>query len=867
MNPSEVSMKDFFISYNKADRTWAEWIAWQLEEEGYTVVVQAWDFRPGGNFVLDMNRATKEAERTIAVLSPDFLAAEFAQPEWAAAFRKDPEGEKGLLLPVRVRECDIEGLLGQIVYIDLVKLDESAAERALLDGVKRGRAKPKEEPSFPGSPSRTIGAKPRFPGAMPAIWNVPHLRNPNFTGREEELTELRASLVAGETAALVQAQAIHGLGGVGKTQLAVEYAYRNGADYDAVWWVRSEDPSTLASDYAGLAAPLDLREKDEKEQRVIVEAVKEWLRQNRNWLLIFDNAEDVKLVRGYIPGSAGHIIVTSRNPTWTGVAKPLSVKALPLGEAYGFLLKRTGHQDQESAKPLAEALGRLPLALEQAGAYIETSGCTMQHYLELFEKRQGELLQRGNLSTDYPDTVATTWSISLQNVERKNPAAAELLRLSAFFAPDDIPIWMLTAGADEMPESLAATARDDLLLDEALMALRKYSLVEVENEKISIHRLVQAVIRNGMNDEAFRQWTRVAVHIVNTSFPEESDDVRTWPVCSPMLPHASAALSHAEAIQFTSNETALLLNKVGSYLKARAEYLQARSMFERALAISEAVYGADHTDVAIYLNNLGNVLATQGDLERAKAVFERALAISEAALGPNHPAVAIRLNNLGLVLKAQGDLAGAKALYERALAIGEATLGPNHPAVGIRLSNLAGVLESRGDLPGAKALCERALSISEAAFGANHPVVATRLNNLGLVLKLQGDLAGAKALYERALAINQAALGANHPQVATVINNLGGVLRAQGDLAGAKALYEHALAIDEAVYGPNHPDVAHDVSNLGDVLDLQADLAGAKALYERSLRILRESLGDDHPNTKAAEENLRLLEEGLKNAE
>src|SRR5205807_417117 len=156
---------------------------WQLEEAGYTTVIQAWDFRPGGNFVLDMQQAA-EAERTIAVLSPDYLAALFTQPEWAAAFKQDPTGEKGTLLPVRVRECKIKGLLSPIVYIDLFKIEEAAAKRALLDGVKRGRVKPEQKLDFPGAPPRTIASKPRFPGALPAVWNIPHLRNPNFTGRE-----------------------------------------------------------------------------------------------------------------------------------------------------------------------------------------------------------------------------------------------------------------------------------------------------------------------------------------------------------------------------------------------------------------------------------------------------------------------------------------------------------------------------------------------------------------------------------------------------------------------------------------------------------------------------------------------------------
>ncbi|HXU36331.1 MAG TPA: FxSxx-COOH system tetratricopeptide repeat protein [Blastocatellia bacterium] len=903
-------MKDFFISYNKADRSWAEWIAWQLEEARYTVIVQAWDFRPGSNFVLEMQRAAVEAERTIAVLSPDYLAAQFTQPEWAAAFAQDPTGEKGTLLPVRVRECEIKGLLHPIVYIDLFKLEEASAKRALLSGIKRGRAKPDQAPEFPGATSRTILSKPRFPGDMPAIWNVPHLRNPNFTGREEELTELRASLLAGETAALVAAQAIYGLGGVGKTQLAVEYSYRHGADYDVVWWVRSEEPTTLASDYASLAVRLNLREKDEKEQRVIVEAVKEWLRRNRGWLLMFDNAEDVTLVREYIPrGSTGHIVVTSRNPNWTGVAKALSVKPLSIEKAIEFLLKRTGHHDEAIGRILAEALGRLPLALEQAGAYIETSGCTMQHYLELFETRQREMLARGRPSTDYPDTVATTWSISFERLESDNPAAAELLRLCAFFAHDDIPITMLVEGADEMPESLALIAGDALLFDEALMAVRKYSLIEIANGRICIHRLVQAVIRHALDDEVFRQWTGVAVHVVNAYFPLESDDVRQWAICSLLLPHASAALSQAESIQFTSSETARLLNQIGLYLKLRGEYAQAQRMHERGLAIDEAALGPSHPEVATELSNLGVVLKLQGDLIGATNLYLRALAINEAALGPNHPDVACDLSNLALVLESQGyldraeefaeralaigeatlgpddpevanfantlgevrkrkgDLVGAKGLYERALVIAEGAFGADHPKVAVCANNLGSVLAAQGDLDTAKALFERALAIDEAALGPNHPKVATRLNNLAWVLKEQADVLGAKTLYERALAISETALGPHHPQVAICANNLGIVFVTQGNLGGAKALYERALAINELTLGPNHPSVAIQLSNLAGLLKLERNFTGAKALFERALRIFQGSLGDDHPDTRRVENSLRSLEQHLRNAE
>jgi TIR domain len=244
--------KDFFISYTGVDRRWAEWIAWVLEEAGHTVVLQAWDFLPGSNFVLAMQQAAEQAERTIAVLSPDFLASRFTAPEWAAAFAKDPTGALGLLLPVRVRECEPKGLLPQINYIDLLGIDDKDAARdRLLAGVKRERAKPAVEPAFPGSAAplrrREILQEPRFPGALPPVWNLPH-RNPHFTGRDELIEQLHRNLTAGTTTALTQTAAIHGLGGVGKTQLAVEYGYRFKDDYDVGWWLRAEDPALLAGD-------------------------------------------------------------------------------------------------------------------------------------------------------------------------------------------------------------------------------------------------------------------------------------------------------------------------------------------------------------------------------------------------------------------------------------------------------------------------------------------------------------------------------------------------------------------------------------------------------------------------------------------
>jgi tetratricopeptide (TPR) repeat protein len=680
---------------------------------------------------------------------------------------------------------------------------------------------------------------PARPGSAAApIWRVPYRRNVSFTGREGLLEELHRALTPGAAVALT------GLGGIGKTQLALEYAYRHRDEYRVVWWARADDTATLAADYAGLAGELGLAEREAKEQAVVNAAVHRWLEQNTGWLLVFDNAGSRAAVEDYVPQGRGAVIVTSREPVWSGVATPFGLAVLALEEAVAFLCKRTGDTDAAAASALAEVLGRLPLALEQAAAYIEDTGGSLRYYRQLFEEHHAELLRQGRLSTDYPDTVATTWTLSISKVDE---AARALLNLCAFFAPEGIPLEAIREEARGLPSPLDSVAGDAVRLDSAIAGLLRFSLIGRKGEDLSVHRLVQAVVRDQLEDDERQAWAAAAVALLNTRFPFDGGDVRTWPVCARLLPHTLQAGQWTEAFAVAPEATTRLLNLAGLYLRGRAEFTGARTLFERALRIGEAALGAKHPMVVTCASNLGAVLLDLGDLAGARALFERVLRIDEAAYGPDHPAVGTHANNLGSVLQAQGDFTGARVLYERALRIGEATLGAEHPMVATRLSNLGDLLRDLGDLSGAQALLERTLRIGESALGAEHPTVAIRLNNLAGVLRAQGDLAGARALYERALRIDEAAYGPDHPDVGTDASNLGSLLQDIGDYAGARVLYERALRIGQAALGAEHPRVATYASNLGDVLQAQGDFAGARVLCERALRISEATLGAEHP--------------------
>jgi tetratricopeptide (TPR) repeat protein len=833
---------DFFISYTGSDRPWAEWIAWQLEAAGHRVVVQAWDFRPGENFVVQMRRALDVAERTLAVVSAAYLESAYGSDEWTAAFIHDRPDTTGLVV-VRVEDVSLPRLLRPWIYIDLVDVDAEAAAAALLAGLERGRRKPSQPPSFP--PAIQAAGAPRFPGH--GVANLPP-RNPNFTGRQELLDTLARNLQVGSVAAVVGqppsgqtspaeagVQALAGMGGVGKSQLALEYAHRHAADYQLRWWIPSEEPLAIPTALAALARRLGLGEQADQEETV-AQVLAELGRRDR-WLLIFDNAVHPQDLAGYQPsGGGGHVLVTTRTRAFGGVATRLEVGVFDRTEAAAFLQRRTGSSERPAAEALAEELGKLPLALEQAAAFMEQTGLGLGEYLGLYRQRREELLAKGE-PVAYGATVDATFRLAIQRVAERSRAAVALMELCAFLASEAIPHDLLRAKPTVLPAVLRGVIHDEMAYAEAIGVLHGFSLLERDQAGMRVHRLVQAVMRHRLDRDARAEWAARAVELVWAGWPDQSWLPAAWPGCGQLLPHALAAAEHAEELPVARGWTASLLDRVGMYLFGRAELTTARAILERALAIFEAAYGPDHPDVATIVGSLGIVLGELGELPLARAQLERALAIREEFQGPDHPQVATTLSNLGNVLRELGELPEARAHNERALAIKETAYGPDHPEVATILDNLGTVLQRLGELPQARAHHERALAIFEAAYGPDHPQITPSLGNLGIALQQLGELREARAYQEQALAIEEAAYGPDHPKLAQTLGSLGQLLRKLGEFQGARSDFERALAMCEAVYGPDHPYVATTLDNLGEVLHRLGDLPEAQACEQRAQAI------------------------------
>ncbi|HLL33819.1 MAG TPA: FxSxx-COOH system tetratricopeptide repeat protein [Streptomyces sp.] len=597
-----------------------------------------------------------------------------------------------------------------------------------------------------------------------------------FKGREEELVRLGRLPSTGTG---IVAQSVKGMGGVGKSTLVLHHAHRHrDGGGGPVWWIDAEAPEQVTTGLAGLAAALDPVHAALPLEDAAGWAVT-WLQGRTGWLLVFDNVEDPAHLRPWLGQlSTGQVLITTRRDLpWQDLGTAIYLDTLLPKASLAVLQDLTGRHSEDDAAVLAELageLGHLPLALQQAGAYLAQTRTSAAVYLERLRTDPATTLAAAAPGDPHQRTIARLWTLTLDALQDADPGAVELLRILAYCAPDPLPRDVLTPA---LPDPHA--------VDRALGWLAAYSMVTLTGAAVTVHRLVQAVVRTTTpppepppRPSRLRRFLRrprleaaphpsgAALALLDRALPPGNPaEVSGWPRWQDLLPHIQAIAAHHDDTH-PHPQAGHLLGQIAFYLHARGQAAPALPLEERALAITEAALGPDHPDTAACLGNLATTLAQLGRHADALPLEERALAVTEAALGPDHPDTALRLNNLARTLAALGRHADALPLAKRALTITEAALGPDHPDTAACLNNLARTLAELGRHADALPLEERALAVTEAALGPDHPDTAVCLGNLARTLGELGRHADALPLEERALAVTEAALGPDHPTTA-----------------------------------------------------------------------------------------------------
>ena len=523
---------------------------------------------------------------------------------------------------------------------------------------------------------------------MPPIWNIGYVQNHQFTGRENEIASLRRSFDAGGRSAVTQVA--HGLGGIGKTQIAIEYAYRFRDAYKLVWWIPSEDESSLAAAYCLLAQKLNLPVSELTDQQIIIPAVRDWLERHDRWLLVFDNANKPDNLFAYLPKSAtGHVLITSRFAHWSDIVKTVPLDEWPRADSVRYVKKRLNSANARQAKELAKELGDLPLALAQATGYIlSVPGLSIDEYLELYRTKRDELWKFEQPPSQYEATVATTWKVT---VEKLSPASRSLLCLAAFWAADNIPRKLLDDGKSLLSADLLELVASDLHWNQAFGEIHGFSLVDGAKDRFSMHRMLQSAIRHRLTGEQRDAFSRLAVELVNHAFPYKEEDTTTWRLSGDLMPHVTAVVKHSES---NAPETCgRLLNKAGLYTRLMGQYGEARRLLKQAIEIGERHYEPDHPTLATRYSNLALVERALGNFSEARRLLKQAIEIGERHYEPDHPTLATRYSNLALVERALGNFSEARDLASRALKIANQKLGPEHPTT----KTIAAVLASIPD--------------------------------------------------------------------------------------------------------------------------------------------------------------------------
>ena len=689
-------------------------------------------------------------------------------------------------------------------------------------------------------------------------WNIPP-RNPSFTGRSQLLDELHDVLAWRGTSVV---QALHGTGGIGKTALAIEFAHRSAADYDVAWWVPAEEPKLVPEQLAALSRILGLASEEERVDAA-VDRVLHALHGQGRWLLIYDNAEDPAALISFLPGGAGHVLITSRSPGWWDVATPIEIDVLDRAESITLLTGRAARLSPVEANRVAEVLGDLPLALAQAAAYLDECGITVDDYVELVADRASEVLAHGTPS-GYPAPLAASLSLAFDKLASQCQAGLALLRIAAELAPEPIPLKLLSSQYEQLPDALRQIVADPVAFADLIRDLRRRALVRVGDGSFQLHRLTQAILRSDPSaDRAISAQvaSSTALSLLSRAVPENPwRNPDSWPMWRVLLPHV-LAVAHSMTYLDTDPSAVIatdLLQSAGTYLRDIGDCEAAQPLYEELHTRNKQQYGERHVQTLRSASLLAAVLGELGHYSRAQAVAENSLDGCKQLLGDDDPDTLFSAQILGSILTNTGDHERARTLDEDTLTRRRRVLGPDHFHTLASANNYAVDLRRAGEYEAARALDEDTLSRRRRVFGADSPDALYSASNLAADLRGLGDYEAARTLDENTLVRRRHILGDDHPETLNSQLGLAADLRRVGDHEGARALDEENLAARRRIRGDNHPDTLWAARSLAADLRLAEDFEGARVLDDDTFARCRHIFGDAHSVTLSAATNLAI---------
>ena len=738
---------------------------------------------------------------------------------------------------------------------------------------------------------------------------VSYQTNPHFTGRDELLCELRAKLVEVKPKRYNHRVSIYGLGGVGKTQVAIEYIYRYEQEYKAIFWISAADQAVLFSGFESIAKMIDIPTIDQKPED-IAKGVLSWLRGQESWLLVVDNLDDVSVAKGYLPDMVnnGHTIITTRNPDYLQFpAEGMEIPTLGEDAAIEMVRLRTGRENGEftptevlHAREIVRELGCLALAIEQASAFIRLSLRDISNFLPIYRTARKKLLDRNSPGdSQYPISLFATVLISFQRLQAMEygPNAMNFLRLLAFLNPDGILMEFLQEGCSGLSDTLREIITNQYVFHETLGALQQLSLVSKSKaqDSIIIHRLIQAITQENMSTEMHAEYQNAVLALCDTVIPKHENAFYgkfkrlQHQIIEPVF-QASAIWTPAKGSilarfgyflcddgRYSDSERFFKLNLNqqcsllgGDYDKAmlsdmsnlastymyQGKLKESADLNEKVLAARKRILGEEHPHTLTTMSNLASTYGGQGKLKESADLKEKVLAARKRILGEEHPHTLTTMSNLASTYRGQGRLKESADLNEKVLAIRKRILGEEHPDTLTTMSNLASTYGGQGKLKESADLKEKVLAARKRILGEEHPSTLTTMSNLALTYGGQGKLKESADLKEKVLAASKRILGEEHPDTLTIMNNTASTYRDQGRLKESADLNEKVLAARKRILGEEHPDTLTTMSNLALTYGGQGKLKESADLKEKVLAASKRILGEEHPDTLTTMSNL-----------